>query len=153
MCAWALGVVDDPSCIMECLLSLDGLWWMRWNHRQIRAVVCDLGSLWGHFGATLWSLWVYRRRFARLMHIISPCVRSKRAHKQEIHDLPTLLLVEETENIYRTHSKLHMFMFSMLQNKWIVMIWIGSSHVFATSEFYRSWVSWKRSEMIDNASI
>ena len=33
----------------------------------------------------------YRRRFARLMRIISPCVRSKRAHKQEIHILLTFL--------------------------------------------------------------
>ena len=51
-----------------------------------------LGSLLayeGDFGVTLGSLWTYRRRFARLMHIISPCVRSKRAHKQEIHVLPT----------------------------------------------------------------
>ena len=48
-----------------------------------------LGSLWGHFGITLGSLRAYRRRFACLMHIISPCVRSKRAHKQETHVLPT----------------------------------------------------------------
>ena len=62
-----------------------------------------LGLTWSHFGGNFhenygrqWpesEKWTpkaaYRRRFARLMHIISPCVRSKRAHKQEIHVLPT----------------------------------------------------------------
>ena len=62
-----------------------------------------LGPTWSHFGGNFhenygrqWpesEKWTpkaaYRRRFARLMHIISPCVRSKRAHKQEIHVLPT----------------------------------------------------------------
>ena len=43
-----------------------------------------LGSLWGHFGVTLGPLRAYRRRFARLMHIISPCVRSKRVQKQKV---------------------------------------------------------------------
>ena len=55
-----------------------------------------LGSLWGHFGVTLGSLWAYRRRFARLMHIISPCVRSKRVHKQEIHILPTCFAFQKS---------------------------------------------------------
>ena len=51
-----------------------------------------LGSLfayeadfWVHFGLTLGSLWAYRRRISRLMHIVSPCVRPKRAHKEGIH--------------------------------------------------------------------
>ena len=35
----------------------------------------------------------YRRRFARLMHSISPCVRSKRAHKQEIHVLKLKMVI------------------------------------------------------------
>ena len=44
---------------------------------------------WGDFGFTLGPLWSYRRRFALLMHIISPCVRSKRVHKRETNNLPT----------------------------------------------------------------
>ena len=62
-----------------------------------------LGPTWSHFGGHFhenhgrkWPEsreWtpkaVYRCRFARLMRIISPCVRSKRAHKQERHVLPT----------------------------------------------------------------
>ena len=62
-----------------------------------------LGPTWSDFGGNFhenygrqWpesEKWTpkaaYRRRFARLMHIISPCVRSKRAHKQEIYVLPT----------------------------------------------------------------
>ena len=43
----------------------------------------------GDFEVILRSLWAYRRRFARLMHIISPCVRSKRVHKQGIQISPT----------------------------------------------------------------
>ena len=43
-----------------------------------------VGSLWGHFGVTLEPLWAYRRRFARLLHIMSPCVRSKRVQKQKV---------------------------------------------------------------------
>ena len=43
-----------------------------------------LGSLWRHFGISLGSLWTYRRRFACLMHIISPYVRSKRVQKQKV---------------------------------------------------------------------
>ena len=49
------------------------LWGHFWLHMKL-----TLGPLWGHFGVTLGSLWAYRRRFACLMHIISPCVRSKR---------------------------------------------------------------------------
>ena len=55
----------------------------------------DLGSLWG----LLWGYFVYvrvaeseewipkvadRRRMAHVMHIMSPCIRPKRVHKQEI---------------------------------------------------------------------
>ena len=46
-----------------------------------------LGSLLayeGDFGVTLGSLRAYRRRFACLIHIMSPCVRSKRVQKQKV---------------------------------------------------------------------
>ena len=67
-----------------------------------------LGPTWSHFGGHFhenygrqWpesEKWTpkaaYRRRFARLMRIISPCIRSKRAHKQERHVLPTFFLCQ-----------------------------------------------------------
>ena len=34
------------------------------------------------------SLWPYRRPWAHVMCIVSPCVRPIRAHKQEIHIFP-----------------------------------------------------------------
>ena len=74
-----------------------------------------LGLTWSHFGGNFhenygrqWpesEKWTpkaaYRRRFARLMHIISPCVRSKRAHKQEIHVLPTLFTFQGSHEYSR----------------------------------------------------
>ena len=62
-----------------------------------------LRPTWSHFGGNFHEIYgrqwlesekwtpraAYRRRFSRLMHIISPYVWSKRAHKQEIHVLPT----------------------------------------------------------------
>ena len=47
------------------------------------------GAPWSHFGVTLRSLWPYRRPWEHVMCIVSPCVRPKRAHKQEIHIFPT----------------------------------------------------------------
>ena len=41
-----------------------------------------------HFGIMLESLWAYRRRMARVMPIVSLCVRPKWVHKQEIHIFP-----------------------------------------------------------------
>ena len=73
-----------------------------------------LGPIWSHFGGHFhenygrqWpesEKWTpkaaYRRRFARLMRIISPSVRSKRAHKQETHVLPTFFVCFQGSHEY-----------------------------------------------------
>ena len=55
------------------------------------SLLVTLGALLAHegdFGSTLRSLWdyfwAYRCRMACIMHVVSPCVRSKRVHKQKI---------------------------------------------------------------------
>ena len=52
---------------------------------QFLHMKATLEPLWGHFGVTVVSLWAYGRRISHSMHIISPCVGPKRAHKEEIH--------------------------------------------------------------------
>ena len=61
--------------------------WVTWG--DFGNILGYFGALWGHFWDTLGSLWPYRRRWARVMRIVSPCVRSKRVHKREIHIFPT----------------------------------------------------------------
>ena len=48
----------------------------------------------------------YRRRMARVMHILSPCVRPKRVHKQNIFICRRILLVKEAQSIPRMRTDL-----------------------------------------------
>ena len=92
---------------------LESFWDALWL--GIRTFLCFKMSNWSHFGVNFhenygrqWpesEKWTpkaaYRRRFARLMRIISPCVRSKRAHKQEIHVLPTFFTFQGSHEYSR----------------------------------------------------
>ena len=79
---------------------LESFWDALWL--GIRTFLCFKISNWRHFGVHFhenygrqWTeseKWTpkpaYRRRMALVMHIMSPCVRPKRAHKQHIFIFP-----------------------------------------------------------------
>ena len=83
----------------------------------------DFIQLWGHLGITLRATfhnnygrqgpenekWIpkvaYRRRMAHVMHIMSPCVRPKRVHKQEIHTFPTFFACQRSPEYAKNASQ------------------------------------------------
>ena len=78
----------------------------------LRRVNADFKQLWGQLGVTLeasfttdnggqwlenerWTPKVAHRRRACVLHIMSPCVRPNRVHKQNIHISQCFLLVQD----------------------------------------------------------
>ena len=79
-------------------VALGSLWDNFWHMRV------TLGALWLHFGVTLGPLWAHRRRMAGRYDVCrcgfdGVIARPKRAHKQEIHIFPRILLFKEATGV------------------------------------------------------
>ena len=116
---------------------LESFWDALWL--GIRTFLCFKMSNWSHFGVNFhenngrqWpesEKWTpkaaYRRRMALVMHIISPCVRPKRAHKQQILIFPMNFEgSREPGGFYRCQGKIEQWHFGVIRGSLLDTLWL-----------------------------